>query len=240
MSRFRRRSLSSPDVWNVAPAEGIEIQKRLRPLVRRSWDGRAIALVAGGCRHPRIPRSRARRFERFRGALRVSVRPRSPFVSGDSGPSRCMAGTSPDARLHSLRRSGDRASPRARAREPSRARSRDSHDRLRQIPPLRPARRAGTESRRRSSLHGSEGKNDRLGSENTRPDETALRVDRTPREPEKSSLDRPLVHRAIQDSRTSEGGSPPCRYGPHLRQTDTYQHIGSLPYFRKNAQPTNW
>ncbi len=42
--------MSSPDVWNVAPAEGIEIQKRLRSLVRRSWDGRAIGLVAGAWR----------------------------------------------------------------------------------------------------------------------------------------------------------------------------------------------
>ena len=39
--------MSSPDAWNVAPIEGIEIQKRLRSLVRRSWDGRAIELVAG-------------------------------------------------------------------------------------------------------------------------------------------------------------------------------------------------
>ena len=39
--------MSSPEIWKVAPAEGIEIQKRLRPLVRRSWDGRAIDLVAG-------------------------------------------------------------------------------------------------------------------------------------------------------------------------------------------------
>lgn len=43
--------MSSPDVWNVSPAEGIEIQKRLRPLVRRSWDGRAIELVAGADVH---------------------------------------------------------------------------------------------------------------------------------------------------------------------------------------------
>jgi deoxyribonuclease V len=43
--------LSSSDVWNVTPAEGIEIQKRLRPLVRRSWDGRAIGLVAGADVH---------------------------------------------------------------------------------------------------------------------------------------------------------------------------------------------
>ena len=51
MFRLRRRSLSSPDVWNVSPAEGIEIQKRLRPLVRRSWDGRAVGLVAGADVH---------------------------------------------------------------------------------------------------------------------------------------------------------------------------------------------
>jgi deoxyribonuclease V len=51
MSRFRRRSLSSPDVWNVSPAEGIEIQKRLRSLVRRSWDGRTVELVAGADVH---------------------------------------------------------------------------------------------------------------------------------------------------------------------------------------------
>lgn len=43
--------MSSPDGWNVTPAEGIEIQKRLRPLVRRSWDGRAIAHVAGADVH---------------------------------------------------------------------------------------------------------------------------------------------------------------------------------------------
>ncbi len=135
-SRFRRRSLSSPDVWNVAPAEGIEIQKRLRALVRRSWDGRAIRARrgsrrafpleghgAGSSRHPRIPRLRDRRFERLRGALRVSVRPRAPFVPGDSRPPRGVAGAPHDPRLHSLRRSGNRASPRARAREPPRARS---------------------------------------------------------------------------------------------------------------------
>jgi len=43
--------LSSPDGWNVSPAEGIEIQKRLRALVKRSWDGRAIGLVAGADVH---------------------------------------------------------------------------------------------------------------------------------------------------------------------------------------------
>jgi len=43
--------LSSPDGWNVSPAEGIEIQKRLRPLVKRSWDGRAMRLVAGADVH---------------------------------------------------------------------------------------------------------------------------------------------------------------------------------------------
>ncbi len=43
--------MSSPDGWNVTPAEGIEIQKRLRPLVRRSWDARAIGLVAGADVH---------------------------------------------------------------------------------------------------------------------------------------------------------------------------------------------
>lgn len=43
--------MSSPDVWNATPAEGIEIQKRLRALVRRSWDGRAIELVAGADVH---------------------------------------------------------------------------------------------------------------------------------------------------------------------------------------------
>lgn len=37
--------------WNVSPAEGIEIQRRLRPLVRRSWNGRAIRLVAGADVH---------------------------------------------------------------------------------------------------------------------------------------------------------------------------------------------
>jgi deoxyribonuclease V len=51
MFRLRRRSVSSPDVWNVTPAEGIELQKRLRPLVRRAWDGRAIGLVAGADVH---------------------------------------------------------------------------------------------------------------------------------------------------------------------------------------------
>jgi deoxyribonuclease V len=39
--------LSSSDAWKVSPAEGIEIQRRLRPLVRRAWDGRAIRLIAG-------------------------------------------------------------------------------------------------------------------------------------------------------------------------------------------------
>jgi deoxyribonuclease V len=39
--------LSSSDPWNVTPAEGIEIQRRLSPLVRRSWDGRTIELIAG-------------------------------------------------------------------------------------------------------------------------------------------------------------------------------------------------
>jgi deoxyribonuclease V len=43
--------LSSSDVWNVAPAEAIEIQKRLRALVRRSWDGREIKRVAGADVH---------------------------------------------------------------------------------------------------------------------------------------------------------------------------------------------
>jgi len=43
--------LSSPDPWNVTPAEGIEIQKRLRSLVRRSWDGRTIELIAGADVH---------------------------------------------------------------------------------------------------------------------------------------------------------------------------------------------
>jgi len=43
--------LSSPDGWNVSPAEGIEIQKRLRALVKRSWDGRAMRLVAGADVH---------------------------------------------------------------------------------------------------------------------------------------------------------------------------------------------
>ncbi len=43
--------MRSPDGWNVSPAEGIEIQKRLRTLVRRSWDGRAIELVAGADVH---------------------------------------------------------------------------------------------------------------------------------------------------------------------------------------------
>ncbi|MGD1047980.1 MAG: deoxyribonuclease V [Candidatus Krumholzibacteriaceae bacterium] len=43
--------MSSPDPWNVTPAEGIEIQKRLRALVRRSWDGRAIELIAGADVH---------------------------------------------------------------------------------------------------------------------------------------------------------------------------------------------
>ena len=43
--------MSSPDPWNVTPAEGIEIQKRLRPLVRRSWDGRTIELIAGADVH---------------------------------------------------------------------------------------------------------------------------------------------------------------------------------------------
>ena len=43
--------MSSPDPWNVTPAEGIEIQKRLSPLVRRSWDGRTIELIAGADVH---------------------------------------------------------------------------------------------------------------------------------------------------------------------------------------------
>lgn len=39
--------MSSPDPWKVTPSEGIELQKRLRTLVRRSWDGRTIELIAG-------------------------------------------------------------------------------------------------------------------------------------------------------------------------------------------------
>jgi deoxyribonuclease V len=43
--------LSSFDPWKVTPAEGIEIQKRLRGLVRRTWDGRRIRLIAGADVH---------------------------------------------------------------------------------------------------------------------------------------------------------------------------------------------
>jgi len=43
--------LSSHDLWTVTPAEGIEIQKRLRGLVKRTWDGRRIELVAGADVH---------------------------------------------------------------------------------------------------------------------------------------------------------------------------------------------
>jgi len=43
--------LISFDSWKVTPSEGIEIQKRLRGLVRRSWDARAVRLVAGADVH---------------------------------------------------------------------------------------------------------------------------------------------------------------------------------------------
>jgi deoxyribonuclease V len=43
--------LSSPDRWRVTPAEGIEIQKKLRGLVKRAWDGRAVELIAGADVH---------------------------------------------------------------------------------------------------------------------------------------------------------------------------------------------
>jgi deoxyribonuclease V len=43
--------LSSADVWKVTPAEGIEIQKRLRSEVKHAWDGRAIRLIAGADVH---------------------------------------------------------------------------------------------------------------------------------------------------------------------------------------------
>ena len=43
--------MSSSDGWNVSPARGIEIQRSLRPLVRRMWDGRAVGRVAGADVH---------------------------------------------------------------------------------------------------------------------------------------------------------------------------------------------
>ena len=43
--------MSSPDGWRVTPAEGIEIQKRLRGLVKSAWDGRTIELIAGADVH---------------------------------------------------------------------------------------------------------------------------------------------------------------------------------------------
>ena len=43
--------MSSPDAWNVAPAEGIALQRRLARFVRRRWDGRRIGLVAGADVH---------------------------------------------------------------------------------------------------------------------------------------------------------------------------------------------
>jgi len=43
--------LSSPECWKVTPAEGIEIQKRLRGLVKCAWDGRTIELIAGADVH---------------------------------------------------------------------------------------------------------------------------------------------------------------------------------------------
>jgi deoxyribonuclease V len=39
------------DSWKVTPAEGIEIQKKLRARVRRVWDGRSIRLIAGADVH---------------------------------------------------------------------------------------------------------------------------------------------------------------------------------------------
>jgi deoxyribonuclease V len=43
--------LSSLDILEVTPAEGIEMQKRLRGLVKRTWDGRAVELIAGADVH---------------------------------------------------------------------------------------------------------------------------------------------------------------------------------------------
>ena len=43
--------MSSGSGWNVTPAEGIAIQKRLAGLVRRSWDGRPVRLIAGADVH---------------------------------------------------------------------------------------------------------------------------------------------------------------------------------------------
>ena len=43
--------MCSIDVWNVTTAEGIEIQKKLRALVSRTWDGRSIRLIAGADVH---------------------------------------------------------------------------------------------------------------------------------------------------------------------------------------------
>jgi deoxyribonuclease V len=43
--------LRSPNAWNVSPAEGIEIQRRLRGFVRRAWDRRTIELIAGADVH---------------------------------------------------------------------------------------------------------------------------------------------------------------------------------------------
>lgn len=43
--------MRSSDRWNVTPAEGIAIQKRLRRSVRRRFDGRPVRLVAGADVH---------------------------------------------------------------------------------------------------------------------------------------------------------------------------------------------
>ena len=52
--------MSSPDAWNVTPAEGAAIQRRLRRLVRRRWSGVRVRLVAGADVHfPERDRARA-------------------------------------------------------------------------------------------------------------------------------------------------------------------------------------
>jgi deoxyribonuclease V len=52
--------LSSIDPWRVTPSEGIQIQKELRALICRRWDGRAIRLIAGADVHfPAKERARA-------------------------------------------------------------------------------------------------------------------------------------------------------------------------------------
>lgn len=41
------KKMKELDRWDVTPSEGIQIQKRLSKIIRRRWDGRKIALIAG-------------------------------------------------------------------------------------------------------------------------------------------------------------------------------------------------